>query len=60
MTVNPVSNVNSVSGSQQLQNHGKPNQKPKPSENPTDTVHLSPAALAHLKGADADGDGDGH
>ena len=59
MTINPVSNINSVSGSQQFQNQA-PNQKPKASQTPTDTVHLSPAALAHLKGADADGDGDGH
>lgn len=60
MSISPVSNVNAVYGSQQVQNQGAPSQKPKAAETPTDTVQLSPAALAHLKGADADGDGDGH
>ena len=60
MSINPVSNVSMLYGSQQVQNQGTPNKKPGTSQTPTDTVALSPAALAHLKGADADGDGDGH
>jgi hypothetical protein len=36
------------------------NKKQAQSEQATDAVHLSPEAMAHLKGADADGDGDGH
>ncbi|HLK47206.1 MAG TPA: hypothetical protein VKT49_03675 [Bryobacteraceae bacterium] len=58
MTISPVSNVGLLQGSQQAQNQKPP--KPNGSQTPTDTVQLSPAALAHLKGADADGDGDGH
>jgi hypothetical protein len=60
MSISPVSSVSAVYASQQAQNRGPANQKSKAAETPTDTVQLSPAALAHLKGADADGDGDGH
>jgi len=58
MNISPVSNVSLLPGSPQVPNQKQ--QKPNASETPTDTVHLSPAAVAHLKGADADGDGDGH
>lgn len=60
MSITPVSQTTPVSQLQQTQNSGLPKQKSTGSQNPTDTVQLSPAALAHLKGADADGDGDGH
>ena len=60
MSISPVSNGSQLYASQQVQNQAPANQKSKKAETPTDTVHLSPAALAHLKGADADGDGDGH
>lgn len=59
MTIDPVSRAgltHIVGGS-----NGSPAAKPAASQPPADTVHLSKAALAHLKGAgtDADGDGDG-
>jgi hypothetical protein len=60
MSINPVSNVSALLGSQHAQNQGSSPKKPSSSETPTDTVHLSSAALAHLNGADTDGDGDGH
>ena len=60
MSISPVSNVSMVYGSQQAQNLNLPPKKANSSETPTDTVQLSPQALAHLKGADADGDGDRH
>lgn len=33
---------------------------PKPPAQPADSVHLSAAASSHVRGGDADGDGDGH
>ena len=60
MSISPVSNVSMVYGSQQAPNANLPHKKANSSENPTDTVQLSPQALAHLKGADGDGDGDRH
>ena len=59
MSIAPVSSVSAVYGSEPVQNQAVP-KKPTPTQSPTDSVQLSPAALAHLKGADADGDGDGH
>jgi hypothetical protein len=59
MTVSPVSNINAVYGAQGVQGQAPVSKKAASSEQPTDTVHLSPAAVAHLKRADADGDGDG-
>jgi hypothetical protein len=56
MSITPVSNLFSI-------NQGAPTQPSSakgagPSKPATDTVHLSPAALAHLKGGDKDHDGD--
>jgi len=59
MMISPVSNTNSVHGPQGVQGQAPVSKKAASSEQPTDTVHLSPAAVARLKGKDADGDGDG-
>jgi hypothetical protein len=56
MSISPVSNLNALFGSQAVQ---PPAQKPGASNQPTDTVQLSPAALAHLKAASGDADHDG-
>ena len=60
MSITPVSQTTPVATLQQTQNSGLPKPKSNASQNPTDTVQLSPAALAHLKGGDADHDGDSH
>jgi len=60
MSISPVSSLAAVLGLHSTQNQGSPKQKASSTQEPTDTVQLSPQALAHLKGADADGDGDGH
>jgi len=56
MSISPLSNVNALFGSTGTQ---QPAQKPGSSQPPTDTVQLSPAALAHLKAASGDADHDG-
>jgi len=60
MMVSPLSNVNSVYQPQGIQSQAPSGKSQASSEQSADTVHLSPTAMAHLKGADADGDGDGH
>lgn len=60
MSISPVSSVSAVYGSQTVQNQTPASKKPTSSDQPADTVQLSSAALAHLQGGDADGDGDGH
>jgi hypothetical protein len=57
MSLTPVSNPGVLSGTQQVQNQAHPNHKTKPPQARSDTVQLSPAASAQLKGTDADGDG---
>lgn len=59
MTVSSVSNVSSVYQQQQVHSQALKSKAKVSSEQPPDTVHLSPAAAARLKGADVDGDGDG-
>jgi hypothetical protein len=59
MTVSSVSNVNSVYQPQGVQRQA-PSSKSQASSKPTDSVQLSPAAKAQLKGVDADHDGDSH
>lgn len=56
MSISPVSGTTAIHGSQPVKQ--QPPQKPSPAQSPADTVHLSPAALARLKGSDADRDGD--
>ena len=60
MSITPVSQTTPIATLQHAQNSGAPKQKSSSSQNPTDTVELSPAAQAHLKGGDADHDGDSH
>ena len=60
MTISPVSRVSAIHGSQNVQNQGSSNKKSESQDPATDTVHLSPAALAHLQGGDQDHDGDSH
>ncbi len=60
MSIPPVSSLSAVFGVQQAQNQGVPKHKPGATQQATDTVSLSPAALAHLQGGDADHDGDSH
>ena len=60
MMVSPLSNVNSAYQPQAVQSQAPSSKTQASSQQSADTVHLSPAAMAHLKGADADGDGDGH
>ncbi len=60
MSINPVSNVSALFGVQQSQNQPSPKPKSSSTQEPTDTVQLSPQALAHLQGGDADHDGDSH
>ncbi len=57
MSINPVSSVSALFGVQQSQNQTSSKPKSNSTQEPTDTVQLSPQALAHLKGADGDGDG---
>jgi hypothetical protein len=60
MSISPVSNVNAVYGSQNVQNQTPTPNKPSPSQT-TDTVQLSQAALQHLQSSgDKDHDGDSH
>jgi hypothetical protein len=55
MSISPVSSLSAIYGSQQVQNLPSPSPKPGSSQAPVDTVHPSPAALAHLQdGGDAD------
>ena len=55
MSITPVSHVSSINQEAPTQASSA---KAGPSKPATDTVHLSPAALAHLKGGDVDHDGD--
>lgn len=57
MTISPLSNVNRP---QEVQGPAPSSKGQSSSQQPSDTVKLSPAAMAHLNGADTDGDGDGH
>jgi hypothetical protein len=59
MSVSPVSNVNSAYQPQGVQRQA-PSSKSQASSESTDSVQLSPAAKAQLKGVDADHDGDSH
>lgn len=59
MSINPVSKVSALFGVEHSQNQTSSKPKSSSTHEPADTVQLSPQALAHLKGADADGDGDG-
>ena len=62
MSISPVSNVQAVHGATGTAHSPETHQTPKSSsgsQQPADSVHLSPAAKAHLAGADTDGDGDG-
>ena len=60
MSISPVSSVNPVHGSQNVQNQTPPKNK-QTSNHPTDTVQLSQAALDHLQSSgDKDHDGDSH
>ena len=58
MSIPPVSPVSPVNRSQTVQNQPSKSNKPGSTESPTDTVQLSPAALAHLQSGDQDHDGD--
>ena len=58
MTVSSASNVSSVYQQQQAQSQAAKSKPKASAEQPPDTVHLSPAAAAHLKSADVDHDGD--
>lgn len=60
MSISPVSPVSPVYRSQTVQNQAPAGKKPGSSATPTDTVELSPAALAHLQAGDQDHDGDSH
>lgn len=60
MSISPISNVTPVHNSQTVQNQKAATTSSGASEPATDTVHLSPAAQAHLQGGDADHDGDSH
>jgi hypothetical protein len=55
MSISQVSNVNPVN-QPEVQNQD-PTKKYKPPSQPSDSVQLSSAATAQLKGADADADG---
>jgi hypothetical protein len=60
MSISPVSSTNPIQGSQNVQNQTPPKTKQTNSQ-PTDTVQLSQAALAHLQSSgDKDHDGDSH
>ena len=56
MSITPVSNLFSIK--QDAPAQASSTKGAGPSKPATDTVHLSPAALAHLKGGDKDHDGD--
>jgi len=62
MSISPVSPVNAPQGPQPVQNQNVSKHKQHHSaQPPTDTVHLSPEAQAHLKSTgDVDHDGDSH
>jgi hypothetical protein len=60
MTVSPVSGAHLVQAYTPVQGQTHTNKQQASSGQPEDSVQLSPAAMAHLKGADSDGDGDGH
>jgi hypothetical protein len=60
MTISAASSLNSVYQPLAAQSQAATGKSKATLEQPADTVQLSPAATAHLKGADADGDGDGH
>jgi hypothetical protein len=56
MSITPVSRVSPIN--QEPPTQTSSGKGASPSHPATDTVHLSPAALAHLKGGDVDHDGD--
>ncbi len=58
MTISPVSGTHLVQAYTPVQGQAHVNKQHASSGRAEDSVHLSPAAMAHLKGADADGDGD--
>ena len=60
MSISPVSNVSGANGSHQTQaTHNPAPHKPSGSaSSPTDTIHLSQAAQAHLQSGDKNHDGD--
>lgn len=60
MSISPVSPISAIYGSQPSQNQAPAGKKPAASETITDSVQLSPAALAQLQGGDKDHDGDSH
>ena len=60
MTISPVSGITPLNNSQTVRNQAGSTKASGSSQNNTDTVQLSPAALAHLQGGDADHDGDSH
>ena len=60
MGISPISSQAAVYAAQGAQSSSKASQSAAPAEQAADTVKLSKAALAHLQGADADGDHDGH
>jgi len=53
MTVSPVTGLNSVQPTQAAQN--QPPASTTSAQQPTDTLQLSPTAMAQLKGGDAGG-----
>jgi hypothetical protein len=55
--ISSISNVSAAYTRQAQQSAPQPKAQPSPAQ---DTVHLSKAALAALKGGDADHDGDSH
>ena len=57
MSTSPVSRVNAAHPPQPVHNQTAPHKKQNTSEPPTDTVHLSPEAQAHLKKLQAEGQG---
>jgi hypothetical protein len=58
MVVSPISNLNSVSEAQGVPAQSPITKNAAAPEQPADKVQLSPAAMAHLNGGDADHDGD--
>jgi hypothetical protein len=60
MVISPTSNLNSLYQQQEAQKQAQTSKNAAPSEQPTDTVHLSAAATAKSAGGDVDHDGDSH
>jgi len=60
MSIGAVAGVDPIYGSHQANDQRNPKRRPKPSPAVTDSVQLSPDALAYLSSADDEAEGDGH